>query len=59
MDEGVASTAIWRDETIALDLIKEFHGSGGHKIILLWRGRVRPRFLLGAEKEGKGAAKHL
>jgi hypothetical protein len=59
VDKGIVSAAVWRDETISLAFIKEFHRSGGHFSFLLRRSRMPARFLLGAKREGKGAAKRL
>jgi hypothetical protein len=57
VDEGVIAAAIGCDEAVAFGFIEELYGSGSHLDFLLRRGRKSARFLLGAKREGKGAAK--
>jgi len=59
VNKGVVSAAIRRDKPVTFDLIEEFYRSGGQ---IDFPSMARPNddpLLLGAKREGKGAAKRL
>src|SRR6478735_6880022 len=52
VNEGVLPTAVGSNEAIALAVVEEFHGSGGHNLFLLVRDRTAsPSARRGMEKE--------